>query len=120
MSEWVLASATFAFGAASSLHCAVMCGPLAACFASGAGPSVAYQGARIASYSILGAAAGALGTILPQSAGSALSRVVPLVGALAFVLVMTGGARLAATRRAVPAPLRALASRARNALSGNA
>jgi len=64
---------SFVFGLASSLHCAGMCGPLGACFLGRGGGSGAirtasvYQGARIASYAlvgaILGGLSGAVGTV---------------------------------------------------------
>jgi sulfite exporter TauE/SafE len=55
---------TFIFGAASSLHCAGMCGPLAMCFRGGKLGALGYHLGRVVSYSIVGAIAGALGTVL--------------------------------------------------------
>lgn len=61
----------FIFGLASSLHCAGMCGPLAACSAAGGWVATSfYHGARVVSYSAVGAAAGGLGSVLGQHVDS--------------------------------------------------
>lgn len=77
-------------GLASSLHCSQMCGPLVmAVGASGGGARghLAYNAGRIATYSLLGAAAGATGggvTILAALPG--LERWVALASGLLLVL----------------------------------
>jgi uncharacterized protein len=55
---------SFVFGVANSVHCACMCGPLAVAFASGAGPTLSYHGARTASYGALGVVLGGFGSAL--------------------------------------------------------
>jgi hypothetical protein len=68
MSGWLsyLATAAFLAGLAGGVHCAAMCGPIAA-MCSGAGRlapwrrALAYNGGRIASYAVAGALAGAFG-----------------------------------------------------------
>jgi hypothetical protein len=89
---------SFVFGLATSLHCIGMCGPLACVAAqSGAGcvklqNALHYQLARIASYTLLGAAAGGLGWLLrPQIAR--LTELSPLTGiglAVAILLLLFG------------------------------
>ena len=70
--EWLVSSPTLAtalaalvVGFSSSVHCFVMCGPLACAVTPGAGPRwapvVGYQGARLASYALLGGLLGTLG-----------------------------------------------------------
>lgn len=87
---WLLASAALAFGAASSLHCAAMCGPLAACFAPKGLAAAGYHAARLTTYTLLGAAAGAMGDVLPSVVGETLGRVVPLLFAVLFVGSLAG------------------------------
>jgi uncharacterized protein len=54
---------SFVFGAANSLHCACMCGPLAVAFHGGTGSSMSYQGGRALSYGLLGAVLGGAGAV---------------------------------------------------------
>lgn len=59
----------FLFGAANSLHCLGMCGPLAACGAAGAaGTAAAYHVGRATSYATAGAVAGGVGAGLGSGA----------------------------------------------------
>jgi len=74
----------FVFGAATSLHCVGMCGPLA-CVACqrGAGctklqSALQYQVARLGSYTVLGALAGCLGWMLGPRLASVTSSLHPL------------------------------------------
>lgn len=76
---WTAVIAGAAAGLASVPHCTAMCGPLAAYACSGqpgASGQSRYQLGRFMSYSVLGAAAGAIGgataVSLPQAWGSAL------------------------------------------------
>jgi sulfite exporter TauE/SafE len=59
------AVAALVVGFSSSVHCFVMCGPLACAVTPGAGPRwrpvFGYQGARLASYALLGGLLGTLG-----------------------------------------------------------
>lgn len=52
----------FVFGLASSLHCAAMCGPLALFAAQRATAVAAYHGSRFASYLVVGAVLGGVGS----------------------------------------------------------
>lgn len=78
-------------GALSSLHCAVMCGPLAAAHAArGRAVVLRYQLGRAASYGLLGGAAGASGHAVGAIGG-------PALGAL-FSWSLAAGLLVAATR----------------------
>lgn len=91
-------------GALSSLHCAAMCGPLAATQAArGRGGALRYQLGRAASYGLLGGAAGASGHAVGAVGG-------PVAGALLSWSVAAGllvaAARLwRRARPAEPAPV---------------
>lgn len=77
----------FLAGLAGSPHCVLMCGPFAsACARSGAGLS-AWHAGRLTGYAILGAAAGAVGAVLPGPAW--------LPGALAATFLLWFAAGLA-------------------------
>lgn len=52
---------SFVFGAANSVHCACMCGPLALAFHGGGGGSFSYHIGRTISYGALGVGLGAAG-----------------------------------------------------------
>jgi sulfite exporter TauE/SafE len=60
------AAAALVVGFSSSVHCFVMCGPLACAVTPGAGrrwaPVVGYQGARLAAYALVGGLLGTLGS----------------------------------------------------------
>lgn len=82
---------SFVFGAANSLHCACMCGPLAVAFGGGALPTAAYQGGRTISYSILGAALGGTGTALGSARiGTPTASVAFVLAAGITILVLIG------------------------------
>ncbi|MCS6899035.1 MAG: sulfite exporter TauE/SafE family protein [Myxococcales bacterium] len=65
----VLLPAAFSLGLASSAHCALMCGSLAACVVGPASPRgiTIYQFGRLGSYAALGALAGGVGKTIPSS-----------------------------------------------------
>jgi len=87
-----------AAGFGSSLHCAAMCGPLAAFAARGARGAAAYHGARLAAYALAGGLAGATGTLLADAvsarwAGALLSWSLALALALTAWRLWRGEAR---------------------------
>lgn len=55
---------SFIFGAANSLHCACMCGPLALAFQGGAKGALTYHVGRTLSYGAVGVVLGSLGSAL--------------------------------------------------------
>ena len=55
---------SFVFGAANSVHCACMCGPLALCFQGGARGAMAYHLLRTISYGAVGVGLGGIGASL--------------------------------------------------------
>jgi hypothetical protein len=55
---------SFVFGAANSLHCACMCGPLAFACQGGAKGACSYQLGRLASYGAVGVVLGIAGSVL--------------------------------------------------------
>jgi len=64
---WAIATAAAA-GLASTAHCAVMCGPLAAFAGRDARGAAQYHGARLAGYATVGAIAGATGGLVSDAA----------------------------------------------------
>lgn len=84
---------SFIFGAANSLHCACMCGPLALAFEGGAGGACAYQLGRAGAYGTIGVALGGLGGVLGASALAAPSAWVAFVLAAGLVVLATIGER---------------------------
>jgi sulfite exporter TauE/SafE len=60
MTPWL---ESFVFGAANSLHCACMCGPLALAFQGGAKGAWAYHAGRTAAYGLVGVGLGGLGAV---------------------------------------------------------
>lgn len=90
--------AAFVAGMVTSVHCAVMCGPLG-CALLGtrtATPgelrkaAVSYHSARLVSYSIVGALLGAIGGAAGGLFHTSLSRALPWVMALFFVVIAFG------------------------------
>ena len=59
-----LAFDSFVFGAANSVHCACMCGPLALAFGGGRSGAVTYQLGRTMSYALVGSILGVTGKAL--------------------------------------------------------
>ena len=86
-------AAAFVAGMVTSLHCAGMCGPLACWLVPARGGEDAttvfstYQGTRLLSYGILGAAAGALGQVPLSWMTLDLLRFLPWLLVLFFVAV---------------------------------
>jgi sulfite exporter TauE/SafE len=86
-------SAAFVAGLVTSLHCAVMCGPLACMMAPARGDradpqavATVYHLSRLAAYAGLGAVAGALGRVpLSLLGGSGAARFLPWVLVIFFV-----------------------------------
>lgn len=108
MSPWL---DSFVFGAANSLHCAGMCGPLALAFQGGRGPAVAWHLARLASYTAIGFVLGGLGgslgaTHLPSSA-------VAFVLAAGLIVLALTGERLAIAIPGLSGPLQRVLARTR-------
>lgn len=58
---------SFVFGAANSVHCAFMCGPLALAFHGGIQGAVSYHGGRATAYGAVGVGLGAAGSALGSS-----------------------------------------------------
>lgn len=82
--------AAFVMGLMGSLHCAAMCGPIAAVVCARGGPSgLAPHAGRIATYSILGGLAGMLGSAIMGSLSLGLVQVGARILA-ALVLVVVG------------------------------
>jgi sulfite exporter TauE/SafE len=86
---------SFIFGAANSVHCACMCGPLALAFGGGARVTTAYQGSRALAYATVGAAVGGGGAALGSAhlgAGTAVAAYALAAGLVALALVGERGA----------------------------
>jgi sulfite exporter TauE/SafE len=95
-------TAALALGAAGSLHCFVMCGPLACAAQRGprrAATAMAYHGARIVAYAAVGALLGAAGDVVRLPLQGALPWL--LAAVLLAAVVDPGGKRL---RRLRPLP----------------
>lgn len=95
-------TAAVALGAAGSLHCFVMCGPLACSARDATNPrraAAAYHLARIGAYAAVGALLGGLGSALHLPLQSALPWV--MVTVLLLAVVDPGGRRL---KRLPPLP----------------
>lgn len=80
------ASIGFALGLAGSLHCLGMCGPMAMAVGMSGG-QVAYHLGRVATYSLLGGIAGALGAAISglaryENAAAVLAGLVMIAGAI--------------------------------------
>ena len=84
---------TFIFGSINSLHCAGMCGPLAACAPGGAGAAVAYHAARTTGYALMGALAGGLGRTLGSDGLTAPSAWISFALAASLLLFAAGAYR---------------------------
>lgn len=113
---------SFVFGAANSLHCACMCGPLALAFQGGPAGVVSYHCGRATSYGALGVGLGATGALFGTAALRAPSAWVAYAlaaGLVVLALLGDRGAvaipglgnwlqRLLARGRALPPGLRGL------------
>lgn len=84
---------SFVFGAANSLHCAAMCGPLALAFQGGAKGAVAYHVGRTASYATVGAGLGGIGSALGTRELGAPTAWVAFVLAAGLILLALVGER---------------------------
>ncbi|MET0263795.1 MAG: sulfite exporter TauE/SafE family protein [Rariglobus sp.] len=87
-------AAAFVAGLVTSLHCAVMCGPLTCMMAPARGDRVdpltvatVYHGARLLGYATLGAVAGALGRLPLGLLGNTAALILPWVLVAFFVIV---------------------------------
>ncbi|HVU38428.1 MAG TPA: sulfite exporter TauE/SafE family protein [Opitutales bacterium] len=90
------AAAAFFIGLATSPHCALMCGPLGCAVLTAGRPHAAtlpamaaYQGARLAAYTVVGALAGGVGTAVEKTFAWPVARALPWVlAALLLVLAL--------------------------------
>jgi sulfite exporter TauE/SafE len=91
-------AAAFMAGLVTSVHCLGMCGPMVCAWSIGNGTSplarhrnaALYHGARIISYTTLGAVAGALGTLPLRWLDAHGARVLPWLLVLVFLAVALG------------------------------
>jgi sulfite exporter TauE/SafE len=90
MSLW---SESFLFGAANSLHCACMCGPLALAVHGGTGGALAHQFGRAVAYGLLGVALGGAGTAFGTRELAAPAAWVAFALAAGLVALATVGER---------------------------
>lgn len=82
---------SFVFGAANSLHCACMCGPLALAFQGGTRGAFSYHVGRTFSYGAVGVALGAFGSALgSKQLGAPTAWVAFVLAAGLLVLAMLG------------------------------
>lgn len=84
---------SFVFGAANSVHCACMCGPLAIAFHGGAGSSGSYHIGRTISYGALGVVLGVAGRAVGSHELGAPTAWVSFVLAAGLVLTVLLGTR---------------------------
>lgn len=83
-------------GVVTSLHCAGMCGPLACAACTNGGspagpwPAMAYHGTRLAGYTLVGLAAGAIGKPVADVLLGGSTRGMTLLFALFFLAVVVG------------------------------
>ncbi|MFK7742072.1 MAG: sulfite exporter TauE/SafE family protein [Planctomycetota bacterium] len=84
---------SFVFGAANSLHCACMCGPLALAFQGGARGAWAYHIGRALSYTLLGFALATAGRMLGTSAMATPTAYVAFVLAAGLIVLALVGER---------------------------
>ncbi|MFY9342425.1 MAG: sulfite exporter TauE/SafE family protein, partial [Planctomycetota bacterium] len=84
---------SFVFGAANSLHCACMCGPLAMVFHGGTKGAVSYHLGRTFSYGAIGVALGGLGSAVGAANLGTPTAVVAFVLAAGLVVLALLGER---------------------------
>ncbi len=88
MTPWI---DSFIFGAANSLHCACMCGPLALAFQGGAKGAMSYHLGRTIAYGAIGVGLGGLGSVLgTQELGTPTAWVAFVLAAGLVVLALLG------------------------------
>jgi sulfite exporter TauE/SafE len=124
------AAAAFVAGAVTSVHCMVMCGPLACAWAIGSARSgtfgrdtLLYHGARLAAYTSVGAVGGALGALPVPGVLHSTAVALPWFLAGIFLMIALGldrwipkpgfltrpVAKIRMLAMKVPAPTRAMA-----------
>jgi len=81
------------FGAANSLHCACMCGPLALLLHGGVGGAISYHLGRALSYGALGLVLGATGAVFGAASLGAPGTWVPFVLAAGLLVLALVGER---------------------------
>ncbi|MGE3175660.1 MAG: sulfite exporter TauE/SafE family protein [Planctomycetota bacterium] len=82
---------SFLFGAANSVHCACMCGPLSVAFGGSARSVAGYQSGRAFSYALVGAALGGTGVALgSERLGTPTAIVAGVLAAALVVLALVG------------------------------
>jgi hypothetical protein len=84
---------SFVFGAANSVHCACMCGPLALAFQGGSKGAVAYHLGRTTSYGAVGVVLGGLGYALGTTQLGPSTAIVAFVLAAGLVVLALLGER---------------------------
>jgi sulfite exporter TauE/SafE len=90
MTPWL---ESFVFGAANSVHCACMCGPLALAFHGGSKSALSYHVGRTAAYGAVGVGLGGLGSALGASALGTPTAWVAFVLATGLVVLALVGER---------------------------
>jgi len=90
-------AAAFVAGAVTSVHCMVMCGPLACAWALGSVQSrsfgrdtLLYHGSRLLAYAAVGAVAGAVGSVPIPGLLHRIAMILPWMLALVFLAVALG------------------------------
>jgi sulfite exporter TauE/SafE len=116
---------SFVFGAANSLHCACMCGPLALAFAGGTKGACSYHLGRTVAYGAIGVVLGGLGCAVGSSELGAPSAWVAFVLAAGLLVLALAGERgaiaipiLRTAVQSVMARTRALSPAARAGMLG--
>jgi sulfite exporter TauE/SafE len=84
---------SFVFGAANSVHCACMCGPLALSWGGGALGSAAWQGGRLLAYTLIGTGLGTFGVALGSDRIATPTAWIAFVLAAGLLLLATVGER---------------------------
>lgn len=84
---------SFVFGAANSLHCACMCGPLALMLQGNVVSSFSYHAGRTAAYGTLGVVLGGLGAVVGSTELAAPASIVAFVMAAGLILLVLVGER---------------------------
>lgn len=90
MTSWI---ESFVFGAANSVHCACMCGPLALAFQGGAKGACSYHLGRTSAYGAVGVVLGGLGSALGSKGLGTPSAWVAFVLAAGLVMLVVVGER---------------------------
>jgi uncharacterized protein len=104
---------SFVFGAANSVHCACMCGPLALAFHGGVEGACSYHAGRTLSYGALGVVLGGLGAVLGARDLAAPASWVAFVLAAGLVVLALLGERGAVKIPGLGSALQSAMQRAR-------